>query len=162
MHFKYNTLKIEELEQKDTSLSVRKEKEEMFKFLLNKNLAIYISNNNISPTYLAEATGFSVQHFSNMLKYKDLTTYQEVKNNKSLGIFCLYRVLEVLQISIDPLLNFENNKLLERNDDFENKKNFLINKIKNIDDPDIIEKIIYEINFFDKLASKNNNDDLEY
>lgn len=161
MHFGYKTLKIDKTEVDSHDFNIRKEKEEIFKFLLNKNLAIYLSNHNISPTYLSEKTGFSVQHFSNILKYKDLKSYKEVTNNKSLGLFCLYRVLEELEITLDPFLNFENKGILcDSDNEIEDKKQFLINKIKNIDNPKVIEKLIFDINFLDSLSQEN--DDFNY
>lgn len=156
MHFGYSTLKIDKNEIESGGLDIRKEKEEIFKFLLNKNLAIYLYNHNISPTYLSTKTGFSVQHFSNLLKYRDLTSYKEVTNNKSLGLFCLYRVLEELELTFDPFFNFQKEGVLnDVNNDVDNKKEFLINKIKNIDNLKVIEKLIIDLNFLDNLSNDN-------
>ncbi len=131
----------------------RDKKELMFKQEFSKNLAKFFNESDISIKSIAEHTGYTQQHCSNLKRGNDVA--------KVPSLFCLYRLSTSLNVSPEYLWNF-NNKLESPNkEEARNaKKEMLMNKIKEIDNEAILDKLISEINFISEISS--NDKDFEY
>lgn len=118
----------------------RKQKEEEFRVLFGENFLKYLNNANISIKSLSHMTGYDQQHFYGFRK------------GKAPSLFCLYRICNALNVSAEFLWDFDN-VLNDSSDDIVEKRALLANKIANINDSDLLDKLISEIEFYSKRTS---------
>lgn len=135
--------------------SIRDKKEKEFKKMFSENLSIFLNNTGISNRELADNIGYTEQHCSNLKQGNDA---------KAPSLFCLYRICSALEISPDYLWNFNNN-LSSSEKSIDSKKEHLLNKIKKVNNEDIIDGLIHSLDTYLKLQSlkdTNDDNDIEY
>lgn len=128
----------------------RNEKEHEFKRLFGKSFSNYITNSNIKIETISKLTGYDIQHF-----------YGISSGKKAPSLFCLYRICKSLDVTPEFLWNF-GNEFNESDNEIDAKRALLLNKISSIEEESILDKLIYEADFFSGLKSKRNNGDFEY
>ncbi len=137
------------------NIETRSNKEQEFKKLFSKKLAQYLTDHNISTKTLAEHTGYTIQHCSNLKKGEDAT--------KAPSLFCLYRLSTALDLSPQYLWNFDKTfNSPSENEVLEAKKESLINKINNINNEKLLNKLLNDVDFLLDLQSNENDQDFNY
>ncbi len=103
----------------------RKEKEKRFKKDFGESLAIYLNKNKIKHEELAKSIGYDRQHI-----------YGICSGKKAPSIFCLWRILDYLNITYEVLMGYQlNNKYLDSD------KAIVVDKIKKINSKNSIDYI---------------------
>ncbi len=133
------------------NIETRSNKEQEFKKLFSKNLAQYLNDNNISTKSLADCTGYTIQHCSNLKKGHDAT--------KAPSLFCLYRLSTALNLSPEYLWSFDKSFNSPKEDEvLRAKKEKLIRKISSIDNEKLLNKILNDVDFMLELLQKEESD----
>ncbi len=128
----------------------RAKKEYLFKQEFSKSLAKFFNDSDISIKEIAEHTGYTQQHCSNLKRGEDTA--------KVPSLFCMYRLATSLNVSPEFLWNFDKKFQSPDKDEIkEMKKEQLINKIKDIDDDAVLDKLLSDIDFISELSYKNKN-----
>lgn len=130
-------------------LEDRKNKESDFRKFLGDTIKEYLKQNNIKIEHLATEIGYDKQHI-----------YGIIGGEKGPSIFCFWRILDCLNISFESILNL--NSVQNQDTSIDKKKIILKDRIDYLEDPVVIDYIIDNINFANKISqnniiNKNNN-----